>query len=48
MSFLSLKGVCKSYGSGDKRTEVLSNLDLEVPRASLSPSSAFPGVARRR
>ena len=48
MSFLSLKGVSKSYGTGAKRTDVLADLDLDVAKASSSPSSAFPGAARRR
>ncbi|MEO8320139.1 MAG: ABC transporter ATP-binding protein, partial [Bradyrhizobium sp.] len=46
MSFLSLKGVCKSYGSGDKRTEVLSNLDLEVTEGEFVAIVGFSGSGK--
>ena len=46
MSFLSLKGVCKSYGSGDKRTEVLSNLDLEVAEGEFIAIVGFSGSGK--
>ena len=46
MSFLSLKGVCKNYGSGDKRTEVLSNLDLEVTEGEFIAIVGFSGSGK--
>jgi nitrate/nitrite transport system ATP-binding protein len=46
MSFLSLKGVCKSYGSADKRTEVLSNLDLEVAEGEFVAIVGFSGSGK--
>jgi nitrate/nitrite transport system ATP-binding protein len=46
MSFLSLKGVCKSYGSGAKRTEVLSNLDLDVVEGEFVAIVGFSGSGK--
>ena len=46
MSFLSLKGVCKSYGSGATRSEVLSNLDLEVTEGEFVAIVGFSGSGK--
>ncbi len=46
MSFLSLKGVCKSYGTGNQRTEVLSNLDLEVAEGEFVAIVGFSGSGK--
>jgi nitrate/nitrite transport system ATP-binding protein len=46
MSFLSLKGVCKSYGSGAKRSDVLSNLDLEVAEGEFVAIVGFSGSGK--
>ena len=46
MTFLSLKGVCKSYGSGARRSEVLSNLDLEVAEGEFVAIVGFSGSGK--
>jgi nitrate/nitrite transport system ATP-binding protein len=46
MSFLSLKGVCKGYGTGAKRSEVLSNLDLEVAEGEFVAIVGFSGSGK--
>ena len=46
MTFLSLKGVCKSYGSGAKRSEVLTNLDLEVAEGEFVAIVGFSGSGK--
>ena len=46
MTFLSLKGVCKSYGAGAKRSEVLTNLDLEVAEGEFVAIVGFSGSGK--
>ncbi|MGJ4965174.1 ABC transporter ATP-binding protein [Bradyrhizobium sp. HKCCYLRH3061] len=46
MSFLSLKGVSKSYGSGDRKLDVLSNLDLEVEEGEFVAIVGFSGSGK--
>jgi nitrate/nitrite transport system ATP-binding protein len=46
MSFLSLKGVCKSYGTGNQRTNVLSNLDLDVAEGEFIAIVGFSGSGK--
>jgi nitrate/nitrite transport system ATP-binding protein len=46
MAFLSLKGVCKGYGAGDKRTDVLDNIDLEVARGELVAIVGYSGAGK--
>ncbi len=46
MTFLSLKGVCKSYGSGAKRSDVLTNLDLEVAEGEFVAIVGFSGSGK--
>ncbi|MCK1382722.1 nitrate ABC transporter ATP-binding protein [Bradyrhizobium sp. 21] len=46
MSFLSLKGLCKSYGTGAQRTSVLSNVDLEVNEGEFIAIVGFSGSGK--
>jgi len=46
MAFLTLKGVCKGYGAGDQRTEVLANIDLEVARGELVAIVGYSGAGK--
>jgi nitrate/nitrite transport system ATP-binding protein len=46
MSFLSLKGVTKSYGSGARRTDVLANLNLEVAEGEFVAIVGFSGSGK--
>ena len=46
MSFLSLKGVSKSYGSGDRKIDVLSNLNLEVEEGEFIAIVGFSGSGK--
>lgn len=46
MSFLSLKGLSKSYGTGTKRTSVLANLDLEVAEGEFVAIVGFSGSGK--
>lgn len=46
MSFLSLKGVSKSYGSGDRKVDVLANLDLEVEEGEFVAIVGFSGSGK--
>lgn len=46
MSFLLLKGVSKSYGSGDRKLDVLSNLDLEVEEGEFVAIVGFSGSGK--
>jgi nitrate/nitrite transport system ATP-binding protein len=46
MSFLSLKGVCKSYGTGTQRTNVLSDLGLDVAEGEFIAIVGFSGSGK--
>lgn len=46
MSFLSLKGLSKSYGTGTKRTSVLANLNLEVAEGEFVAIVGFSGSGK--
>jgi nitrate/nitrite transport system ATP-binding protein len=46
MAFLSLKGVGKSYGDDDKRTDVLANIDLEVEKGELVAIVGYSGSGK--
>ncbi len=46
MSFLSLKGVSKSYGSGDRKVDVLTNLNLEVEAGEFIAIVGFSGSGK--
>jgi nitrate/nitrite transport system ATP-binding protein len=46
MAFLSLKGVCKGYGAGAQRTDVLANIDLEVERGELIAIVGYSGAGK--
>ncbi|MGT2439981.1 ABC transporter ATP-binding protein [Bradyrhizobium betae] len=46
MSFLSLKGISKSYGAGAKRTNVLSNVNLEVAEGEFIAIVGFSGSGK--
>lgn len=46
MSFLSLKGLCKGYGTGAGRTNVLSNINLEVAEGEFIAIVGFSGSGK--
>lgn len=46
MSFLSLKGLSKSYGTGTQRTSVLANLNLEVAEGEFVAIVGFSGSGK--
>ncbi|MDX3969852.1 MAG: nitrate ABC transporter ATP-binding protein [Bradyrhizobium sp.] len=46
MSFLSLKGLCKAYGTGTKRTRVLSDVNLEVAEGEFIAIVGFSGSGK--
>jgi nitrate/nitrite transport system ATP-binding protein len=46
MAFLELRGVCKGYGAGKDRTEVLRNIDLEVERGELVAIVGYSGAGK--
>jgi nitrate/nitrite transport system ATP-binding protein len=46
MSFLSLKGLSKGYGTGAKRTSVLANLNLEVAEGEFVAIVGFSGSGK--
>ena len=46
MSFLELKGVSKSYGEGASRTEVLSNVNLNVAEGEFIAIVGFSGSGK--
>jgi nitrate/nitrite transport system ATP-binding protein len=46
MAFLELRNVKKSFGTGDARTEVLSNINLEIPEGELVAIVGFSGSGK--
>jgi nitrate/nitrite transport system ATP-binding protein len=46
MAFLELKGVSKSYGEGDERTDVLSNIDLSIEEGEFIAIVGFSGSGK--
>jgi nitrate/nitrite transport system ATP-binding protein len=46
MSFLSLKGLCKAYGTGAERTSVLSDVNLEVAEGEFIAIVGFSGSGK--
>ncbi|MDA9422035.1 MULTISPECIES: ABC transporter ATP-binding protein [Bradyrhizobium] len=46
MSFLSLKGLCKAYGTGAKRASVLSEVNLEVAEGEFIAIVGFSGSGK--
>ncbi|QOZ75832.1 ABC transporter ATP-binding protein [Bradyrhizobium sp. CCBAU 53351] len=46
MSFLSLKGLCKAYGTGAKRTSVLSDVNLDVAEGEFIAIVGFSGSGK--
>ncbi len=46
MPILELKGVCKGYGHGAQRSEVLRNLDLQLERGELVAVVGFSGAGK--
>jgi nitrate/nitrite transport system ATP-binding protein len=44
--FLELKGVCKSYGSGPQRSEVLRDVDLSIERGELLAIVGYSGAGK--
>ncbi|HQU72092.1 MAG TPA: ABC transporter ATP-binding protein [Calditrichia bacterium] len=45
-AILSVKGVTKSYGSGNAKVEVLNGIDLEVPRGEIAMIMGPSGVGK--
>ena len=46
MAFLELRGICKGYGRGDSRSEVLANIDLDVARGELVAIVGYSGAGK--
>jgi len=46
MSYLQIKNVCKGFGSGSSRTEVLSNIDLEVEEGEFVAILGYSGTGK--
>ena len=46
MAFLELRGICKGYGRGDGRSEVLANIDLDVARGELVAIVGYSGAGK--
>ena len=46
MAFLELNGVCKSYGEGAERTDVLSGIDLHVEEGEFICIVGFSGSGK--
>ena len=46
MAFLELNGVCKAYGEGAERTEVLSGIDLHVEEGEFICIVGFSGSGK--
>jgi len=46
MSYISIKGVSKGFGSGESRTEVLSSIDLEIEEGELVAIVGYSGSGK--
>ena len=46
MAYLELKNVCKSYGEGKNKTEVLSNINLEIEEGEFVAIVGFTGSGK--
>jgi nitrate/nitrite transport system ATP-binding protein len=46
VAFLTLKGVSKSYGEGDQRTEVLDDINLDVAEGELVAIVGYSGAGK--
>jgi nitrate/nitrite transport system ATP-binding protein len=46
MSFLKLEGVCKGYGMGDDRTEVLRDINLDIKEGEFVAIVGFSGSGK--
>ncbi|MEW4983111.1 MAG: nitrate ABC transporter ATP-binding protein [Cycloclasticus sp.] len=46
MSFLSLKNISKSYGTGNNKSEVLSNINLEIGKGEFVAIVGFSGSGK--
>lgn len=46
MAFLELRGVAKSYGSGDKTTDVLRNINLKVEKGDFVAIVGYSGAGK--
>ena len=46
MAYLELKNVCKSYGEGKNKTEVLSNINLKIEEGEFVAIVGFTGSGK--
>ena len=46
--YLKIEHVCKTFGKGENRSEVLRDISMDVSRANTSPSSGTRVAASRR